>query len=275
MEDADTENLSDVQAELAAAGLAPEVVAKLCIVESGWYSRLPYLMTPSGAAAIDTWRLLRGVCYGRRYPVLVDGAEDAYGSFGTPRPIADVVADGRRLDTTNQWQKLLAAEMDRWGNANGESPPRSAMTYVHGEWPDSWPARHEFLGPHWGNTVKHPTADILLPVCPEPWMVPAYLYAGPHNDLPDAAVQCAVLRSWYRRFGAEVVYTSGVVYELAVGRPPTNTDMAMELAREHFLFCPDRLNQVNPDYRLSPKAHTLEGYAVMLMASSVWYFWWD
>src|SRR5262249_51837967 len=142
-----------------AAGLAPDLVSAVRIVESGWYARLPYLPTPNSAAAIETWRFLRGACYGRRYPVLVDQAEDESGTLRWA-PIADAVEEGKRLDTTNQWQKLLAAQMDRWGNAADVSPPISEMTNYHGEWPDSWPGRHEFLGPHWGNKVKHPKADI-------------------------------------------------------------------------------------------------------------------
>ena len=165
--------------------------------------------------------------------------------------------------------------MDRWSAAR--QPPKSSMLHKHGPWPTHVAGKHDFLGPHYGDVARYPSCDVLLPPCPEPWMVPAYLYAQPHNDLPDAIIQCAVLRSWYHRFGAEVVYTNGVVYEFAVGRPPESAKAAMELAREHYLFCPDRLDQAGPDVRPGAPGPggSLEQLAAMLMVSSVWYFWWD
>ncbi len=143
-------------------------------------------------------------------------------------------------------------------------------------WPENPVARNAFIGPHYGRVDAHATADIVLPTCPEPWMVPAYLHAEPHNYLPDASTQCGVFRSWYRRFDAEIVYTNGVVYELAVGNPPKDRDTAIELAREQYFFCPDRLEQICPDACLFPTpGGTLEELAAMLMKSTVWYFWWD
>ena len=273
------ENLTEVQAELTAAGLMQSDAAAVRIVESGWFAGLPYLTTATGDVAIETWRRLRSVCYSRRHPVLVDEAEDRSASAPASPSfpgVTDVVAEGWRMDLRDQWRRLLAAELDRLHVPGDKSPPRSEMTEMHGEWPTRAIARHGFVGPHWGNRTAHPTADILLPACPEPWTVPAYLRAQTHNDLPDAAVQCAVLRSWYRRFGAEVVYTNGVVYEFAVGRPPRDRNTAMELAREHYLFCPDRLIQACPDSLLFPTPNgTLESLAAMLIESSVWYFWWD
>jgi hypothetical protein len=107
-------------------------------------------------------------------------------------------------------------------------------------------------------------------------MAPAFLRAEPHNDKPDAAIQCAAYRSWHRRFGAELVYTAGVICEFAVGCPPVNEESALELAVEHYLFCPDRLNQRCPDDDFDPPfPPTLEAYAAALMTSTVWYFWWD
>ncbi len=275
MQETDSENLSDVQTELAGAGLAPDLVSAVRIVESGWYARLPYLPTPNSAAAIETWRLLRGACYGRRYPVLVDSAEDRCGPFRWSEPIAEVIAEGRRLDVKDMWQRMLADGLDQWRPATDEFPAKSAMTYLHSEWPAQWPGRHEFVQPNWGVNAGRPTADILLPACEEPWMVPAYLYAGRHNDLPVAEIQCAVFRSWYRRFGAEIVYADSPVYQFAVGRPPGDRESALQLARQHYLFCPDRFEQANPDRNYSPIPGSLQAFAVMLMTSTVWYFWWD
>ena len=248
------------------------------VAESGKFAGLPYLGSATGPAAIENWRRLRGLLHSRRCPVLVDKAEGAYRhSDEQSGSVEEIAAAGEAMDVTHRWPRLLAEGLDRHHPPGATWPAPSDTTRHHGPWPAEPAERHDFVGPHWGDAANHPMAYILLPACPEPWMIPAYLGAQPHNDLPDAALQCAVMRSWHRRFGAEVVYTNGVVYEFAVGRPPTDHQTALQLAHEHFLFCPDRVNQWCPDSRLypSPGDDTLEALAAMLMNSTVWYFWWD
>ena len=60
---------------------------------------------------------------------------------------------------------------------------------------------------------------------------------------------------------------NGAVYELAVGRPPTDQEEALELACERALFCPDVHEDRSGD--------GLRGHAAWLMKSSWWYFGWD
>jgi hypothetical protein len=273
------EELNTVRAELAASGLSPERVAAIRVVSSGRLAGMPYLRVASGDGAVEEWRLLRHATYPKRYPVILDDVEDVppmHEMWRAKFPsIPEVIAAGQRIDERIEWQPLLKAELDRWRPPAAWWPPRATMTQVRGAWPEIAVTRDRFWGPSYvGMAHQRATVDVAFPVCPEPWMIPAYLQCEPHNDLPEADVQCAVLRSWHRRFGAELVWNNGVVYELAVARPPESKQAALELAEEHYLFCPDRLDQGTPSEDFSHEG-TLEALAASLMVSPVWYFWWD
>ena len=53
--------------------------------------------------------------------------------------------------------------------------------------------------------------------------------------------------------------------QLVVAAPPTDPVQAELLAREHYAFCPDNVDQ---------GVGSLEDYVPLVM-SSEWYFWWD
>jgi len=262
------ETLAEVQAELAAAGLPTEEVGAIRIVQSGKFAGIPYMLAPVGGET-EAWSRLRGMCFGRRYPVVVGEVEGVYDRLGDKAPAAsDVIAEGRRLDTTNHWRELLIASANRW-RISGDDKVQSIASMM--EMPGLWPIRgvgldHRLHGRRRFATGRT-TTNLLLPLCPDPWMAPAYLRAEGHNYRLDAAVQCAVFRSWYLRFGAEVNYMNGSTYEFAVGQPPTDRDAALELACEHYLFCPDRRDELS--------GSGLRAFAAELMQSSWWYFWWD
>jgi hypothetical protein len=273
------DDLGNMRDELAAAGVPSERLSAVRIVSSGRLSGMPYLRVPSGETAVNEWRTLRRATCSKRYPVILGNAEDVplmHEMFRARFPsVLEVIAAGEQMDQRDEWQPLLKTEMDRWTPPSAPWPRPSAMTYVHGPWPDVAVTRNRFLGPSYvGMAQKRATVDIAIPVCSEPWMIPACLQSEPHNDLPEASVQCAVLRSWYRRFGAELVWNGRVVFEFLVTRPPATREAAMELAREHYFFCPDRLDQVLPSQDFDHDA-TLEALAASLMVSSIWYFWWD
>lgn len=85
-----------------------------------------------------------------------------------------------------------------------------------------------------------------------------------HNEW--TAPLAAVVRGWEERFGARVVGLGFNTLELSVSAPPVTTRHAVQVAAEHWAFCPDILFQ-GPG--------TLAGYAEEIRGKTWWSFWWD
>ena len=117
-------------------------------------------------------------------------------------------------------------------------------------------------------TITVPTAStglLLVPVT-RPADVPRALgWMGPANYDLGGSDQSSVLRSWEDRFGAVLVGMGFDVMQLVVAVPPTDRAQAELLAREHYAFCPDNVDQ---------GVGSLEDYVPFVM-SNEWYFWWD
>ncbi|MFE6888225.1 DUF4253 domain-containing protein [Streptomyces sp. NPDC057694] len=91
---------------------------------------------------------------------------------------------------------------------------------------------------------------------------------GPANYDNDTAKFSAVVRDWERRFGARVVAVGADTLHLSVAEPPTNIQDALQVAAEHFAFCPDNIWQgFHPC--------TLAAYAERIVGMNSWDFWWD
>jgi hypothetical protein len=110
-----------------------------------------------------------------------------------------------------------------------------------------------------------PAGLLLVPVT-RPADVPRALgWMGPANYDFGGADQSAVLGSWEDRFGAVLVGMGFDVMQLVVAAPPTDHVQAELLAREHYAFCPDNIDQ---------GVGSLEDYVPLVMGRE-WYFWWD
>lgn len=92
-------------------------------------------------------------------------------------------------------------------------------------------------------------------------------WAGPLNYDNDTAKFSAVLRSWQDRYGITIVEIDTSRLTVSVAAPPANLGAALQLAAEHFAFCPDTLWQGHP--------HTIREYAPRLLDARSWSFWWD
>jgi len=96
--------------------------------------------------------------------------------------------------------------------------------------------------------------------------VPAYLNFGGWNACPAPEYQVAALRSWRDRYGAELIGL-GSAMDLRVLRRPVTRGEALELAHEHYDFCPDVADE---------GGFTLSDMAADLMADPWWNFvWWE
>jgi hypothetical protein len=135
-----------------------------------------------------------------------------------------------------------------------------------GEWPES------LVGDSFKITAAYdvvsgqawPHVHIAMIPTRDPAEVPAYLRAGGWNDMPESAALVAALRAWRQRYGAELVALAYDSMDIRVERTLSSRDEAIELAQEHFLFCPDALNEM-----------TLRELAAHLIENDRWFFWWD
>lgn len=102
----------------------------------------------------------------------------------------------------------------------------------------------------------------------QPWQVIAYLPMGGWNECPDEQEMMAICRYWYEEYGAEPAYVSHDELEFIVPEPIADEEKAWELAKQHYAFSPDRVDQCTRSY-------TVGEVADCLSKSRVWYFWWD
>jgi hypothetical protein len=91
-------------------------------------------------------------------------------------------------------------------------------------------------------------------------------WTGPLNFENDTAKISTVLRNWEDRFGVRVIGADFATLHLSVAAPPVDEDHALEVAAEHYAFCPDNVDQ---------GCGSLEEYAKQLLDAPLWSFWWD
>jgi len=227
----------------------------------------PYpVTTVPGGEALAAWERIRAE--GKGWPVIVGGDEgldaicDQF-SIDTPsllnpgatdlpvQAVEQIIATSRTIAMPDDLFKLAGED--------GTHP-------ASGPWPER-PDRVEM-------TVAtdlmngRPFARVHIVTLPTrtSWEVPAYLRWGGWNACPAAEVQCAVLRRWQERYGAELVGIDRDTINLRVARRPRDRAEALALARECYAYCQDTVDQ---------GVGTIEALAATLMASDWWFFWWD
>lgn len=101
-----------------------------------------------------------------------------------------------------------------------------------------------------------------------PWEVIAWVPMGGWNDCPQASKMMEICRYWYEKYGAVPAAFSHDTLEFVLEKPVEDVDAAWALAKEHYAFCPDRVDQ-------GTASGTFGEVADCLRKSTVWYFWWD
>lgn len=147
-------------------------------------------------------------------------------------------------------------------------------SYEYSEgWPDeSWPetdeppmetifSLHDLL-----SGQPKPQVNIGLVEVANPWEIFAKLGFGDWNDCPAPHVHVALHRYWHQRFMAMPIAISGDVVECSVGAPPKDRDTALVLAREHYTYCYDIVEQ---------GVGSIGSLGSAVFNSKFWYFWWD
>jgi hypothetical protein len=138
---------------------------------------------------------------------------------------------------------------------------------IAGEWSGESPEKESIQG-HLDILTKaiKPVVYIGMANIDQPWMLPSETKYGGWNECPDASIQCAVMRYWKERHGAEIVSLSGDIIECLVQNPPRTVEDAIKLAWEQYWYCGDIVDQ---------GTETIANLAAGLMNSNYWFFWWD
>lgn len=100
-----------------------------------------------------------------------------------------------------------------------------------------------------------------------PWEVVAYVPFGGWNDCPDVEDMTAICKYWYQKYGAVPVIITHDTLEFLLPSQVVEREV-IEVAKEHFAFCNDRVDQCTA-------TGTLGEVADCIRQSPIWYFWWD
>jgi hypothetical protein len=114
---------------------------------------------------------------------------------------------------------------------------------------------------------SHELLLVKIPVS-EPWQVAAWLPMGGWNECPAPEELLAMARRWYDQYGAVICCMTFDELEFRVSHRPTDAEASYALAKEHYYFCQDRVEQYADEYNLRTLADNLT-------KSPYWYFWWD
>lgn len=101
----------------------------------------------------------------------------------------------------------------------------------------------------------------------KPWELVAYVPFGGWNDCPAVPEMMAICKYWFEKYGAVPVTITHDVMEMRLPVPVAEQD-ALQVAKEHYAFTPDRVDQCT-------ETGTLAEVAACVAASKIWYFWWD
>lgn len=101
-----------------------------------------------------------------------------------------------------------------------------------------------------------------------PWEVIAWMPMGGWNECPAALEMMAVCRYWYETYRAVPAAFSHDELEFLLEKPIEDEETAWKLGKEHYAFCPDRVDQ-------GTRNGTIGEVADSIRMSDVWYFWWD
>ncbi len=112
-------------------------------------------------------------------------------------------------------------------------------------------------------------ADTLLLEIPveHPWELIGYLPMGGWNECPAPDEMISICKYWYEKYQAVPAVFTHDVMEFYAPMKLNGAD-TMEVAKEQYAFCPDRVDQGTRTYKISELAAGLE-------KSEIWYFWWD
>ncbi len=211
--------------------------------------------------AMDTWRLLRRDAFeSGLYPILYAG----HSKSDLPDWLPFLARDPRE-----GLQAGISYNIEQ-RVAEVEGRHRDDGLKYHGAWPDQPQVCHQSVFIHgYSDDIDMVPAIALLPGR-NGWEALSNFQLG--GNQPSAAEFIAFTKYWHAQHGAEVLGLWSDRMELYVETPPTNRDIALDVAREMIAFCWTMLDQELPDGRLMT---SVQDVAASAINSTIWRFFWD
>ncbi len=189
--------------------------------------------------------------------------------LGKPEVAAEIFERDKSLPVAWQLEKLGQTDSGHWIGDRLETLRRSGAEPPRGPWPSPRSDQQgglsnvrDVLG---ARGFHRQVVVAFIPVT-EPALIPLFLGFGDWNDCPSAVVHAAMARRWGHLHGAAPVAFGSDTIEYRVARPVSTHEAAVELALEHFAYCPDSVLQ---------GTETIERLAASLINAKYWLFWWD
>ena len=238
------------EGEIPPTELASSIQKKLALP----YKLLPDKVPPD--ALMRFFRRTRKEARGQFTPILVP-VEEALdrildGRAALPTPEEARAEDGKAI-LDRRWRGLFASE------AEAEDPPAELL----GEMAGNQEQIHFLSCQKDGAPLE--TLMLRLPVT-EGWQAPAYIPVGGEYGMPDTGDLLAVCKYWYEKYRAVPAAIGHNSMEFVLPKV-IDREQAMDVAKEHYAFCPDRV-------RRDTKTGTIGEVADSLWQSTVWYFKW-
>lgn len=200
-----------------------------------------------------------------------EGTEDPKSTVARAEAASFPIGFRKKLVTEAEDAHDILKNDPRWATlAENLSEFRLAKDLPIGAWPDDSTSSKESptlaVTTNW--MTKRPYTQIYIGVVPtqNPAEIPAYISFGGWNECPLPEWHTAALRHWSNKWGARIMALTSDTMEVRVSRTPETRKAALELAREHYDYCNDIVDQ---------GTGSLANLAHGLMFSDLWFFWWD
>jgi len=237
-------------------------------------SEVFYTLTVPRSQAYPLWDALRNKNTLLAYWPLILGTEDDLSvhqqDFTDPNidSVPQIISNAHRLDRC-AWISKRLHELGYAPRHEDPDPDRQSIDDAPGVWPaEITPkrrSRYEMPIFHQSTSPSTPIEIGLFPTT-KCWEVPAWLKYGNWNSCPETEGHILLWQHWYHQYKAEPVALTADTLEFRVALPPTSTHAALQVAYEHFAYCPDRTEE---DVRL------IASLAALLTNTNHWFFWWD
>lgn len=262
----------ELAAEISLLGLDPSVSAAVPLHEGD----RPLVITVVNAAdALATWDRLRRLPERRWWPVLSaamteeEDLNELLDLLGDDdETVAQILQEAEEIDVV-RWFAAKGNELaddladdERVGFPEFERRDYKKARKAEKRRTD----RHEPSALGMLSGERKQRVDLLLVPARDGWEVPAqFNWQAVNYDL-GAPEHVAILRSWHDRLGADLIGMSRDRIELHLDTPITDHVALEEICREHYLYCPDVIDQ---------GCETMGALVADREGNRFWWFWWD
>jgi hypothetical protein len=178
---------------------------------------------------------------------------------------AELVEMGEKIDCQN-W---LAERLERFVCPPGEWPVTMKVGLVSEPEPFNTDDQPMSIN-YWDNNLDRLVVGerIYMALVPTSvsYKIPVLMRFGGENSCPKAQEHYAMLKRWHELHGASILAIEPNVIECFVEKPPMNKEQALKIAREHYGYSNDTIDQGEGE---------IAAYAYELLNKKLWTFWWD